>query len=552
MEPRGRRPDEAQPHADLGLILWRLRRLDEAEAEFRLALSIDPSVSDTHTNLGNVHKDQERLVEAMQCYRRAIELDPSQAVPYSNLGVLLTLHQEFREAERCFRTALQLDPGNAFALRNLSTALTKLGQLEEAESVIRRAIEREPDNPLAYDLLLFLFNYTHTGKAREARELAERYGQLLARRRSRRYDSWSCEEKPARLKVGIVSADLHGHPVGYFVESLVGNLSSDRIELIAYVHMSEQKYDALTERIRPRFSAWKSIYRLSDEDASALIHADGVHVLLDLSGHTTDNRLPMFACKPAPVQASWLGYFATTGVAEMDYLVGDPWLCPPGEEAHFTESVWRLPQTWLAFTPPQSDVAVAGLPALTQGHVTFGCFNNLNKVNDAVVALWADLLHSLPDARLFLKAPQLHDAEVQAQTRARFAARGINADRLILEGHSPRQEYLQAYGRVDIALDPFPYPGGATSVDTLWMGVPVLTLRGSRFLAHLGESVAMNAGLGDWIATDPADYIAKAIAFAADLPALAALRQGLRKRLLKEHERARAKKQAESREASRS
>lgn len=526
------RPDEAQSHADLGLILWRLRRLAEAEAEFRLALSIDPDVSDTHTNLGNVHKDQERLVEAMQCYRRAIELDPKQAVPYSNLGVLLTLHQEFREAERCFRTALQLDPDNAFALRNLSTALTKLGQLGEAESVIRRAIEREPDNTLAYDLLLFLFNYRHTGKAREARELAERYGQLVARRRCRRYDSWGCEDKPFRLKVGIVSADLHGHPVGYFVESLVGNLSSDRVELIAYVHMSEQKYDALTDRIRPHFSAWKSIYRLSDQDAAALIHADGVHVLLDLSGHTTDNRLPMFAYKPAPVQASWLGYFATTGVAEMDYLVGDPWLCPPEEEAHFTETVWRLPQTWLAFTPPQSDIAVAELPALAQGHVTFGCFNNLNKVNDAVVALWADLLQRLPDSRLFLKAPQLHDVEVQAQTFARFAALGIAADRLILEGHSPRQEYLEAYSRVDIALDPFPYPGGATSVDTLWMGVPVLTLRGSRFLAHLGESVAMNAGLGDWIADDKADYIAKALAFAADLPALATLRKGMRARLI--------------------
>ena len=524
-------PEDAQTHANLGLILWRLRQLDAAEAAFLHALAIDPNVSDTHTNLGNVRKDQDRLAEAMLSYRRAIELDPGQAVPYSNLGVLLTTHQEFREAESCFRTALRLDPNNAFALRNLSTALTKLGHLGEAEEVIRQAIKEDPDSPLAYDLLLFLLNYTHIDKAREARVLAEQYGKLVAARRSVLYRDWQCDPAPTRLKVGIVSADLHAHPVGYFVESLVSHLAPERIELVAYVHMPAQKCDELTERIRSRCAAWKSIYRLADKDVAALVHADGIHVLLDLSGHTSDNRLPVFASKPAPVQASWLGYFATTGVAEMDYLIGDPYLCPPEEESHFTEKVWRLPQTWLCFTPPQIDVPVAELPALRQGHITFGCFNNLNKMNDAVVALWAELLQRIPDAHLFLKAPQLRDAHVRVETHARFAAHGIAPERLWLEGHSPRQEYLQAFSRVDIALDPFPYPGGATSVDTLWMGVPVLTLRGNRFLAHLGESVAHNAGMADWIAADKADYIAKAAAFAADLPALSALRSRLRRQL---------------------
>lgn len=525
------RPKDAQSYADLGLILWRLRRPQEAEVAFLQAIALEPNVSDTHTNLGNVYKDQERLDEAAACYRRAIELDPKQAVPYSNLGVLLTTGQAFREAEACFRKALQLEPQNAFALRNLSTALVKLGHLGEAESVIRKAIAIDPDSPLAYDLLLFVLNYTHIDKAGEARDLAEQYGRLVARRRSQLYREWRCEKNPLRLKIGLVSADLHSHPVGYFVESLVSNLPTDSIELVAYVHMSEQKCDALTTRIRPHFSDWKSIYRLSDQDAAALIHADGIHVLLDLSGHITDNRLPLFAFKPAPIQASWLGYFATTGVAEMDYLIGDPWLCPAGEEAHFTEAVWRLPQTWLSFTPPETDVPVSALPALQNGCVTFGCFNNLNKMNDAVVSLWAELLHQLPDARLLLKAPQLRDSAVQAETASRFALHGIGSDRLMLEGPSPRQEYLQAYAKVDIALDPFPYPGGATSVDTLWMGVPVLTLRGNRFLAHLGESVAMNAGLDQWIAQDKTDYIARARTFASDLPALAALRQRLREQL---------------------
>lgn len=524
-------PDDAQAHADLGLILWRLRRLSLAEAAFLHSLTLAPEVSDTHVNLGNVRKDQGRLDEAMQCYQKAIALDPAQAVAHSNLGFLLIDRQDYRGAEASLRTALTLDPNNASALRNLSTALTKLGNLAEAEAAIRRAIALEPDNTLAYNLLLFLFNYTHTDKSQEALELARQYGALLQRQAGTRYDSWTCTPSPQRLRIGIVSADLKSHPVGYFLESLLQHIDPARFEMIAYAHMPEHQQDAVTVRLHAHFSAWKSIYRLDDDQAAALIHADGIHILLDLSGHTSDNRLPVFARKPAPVQASWLGYFATTGVAEMDYLIGDPWLCPAGEEAHFTESVWRLPRTWLCFTPPAEDVAVAPLPALQNGHVTFGCFNNLNKMNDAVVALWADLLKTLPDAQLFLKAPQLHDPQVQAQTRARFAAQGVAAERLILEGHSPRTEYLQAFGRVDIALDPFPYPGGATSVDTLWMGVPVLTLRGNRFLAHLGESVAMNAGLDQWIAQDKADYIARARTFASDLPALAALRQRLREQL---------------------
>lgn len=527
-------PENAQMHANLGLMLWRLRRLDEAETCFRNALARDATASDTHVNLGNVYKDMGRPDAAMACYRRAIELDPQQAVAFSNLGFLLMERGALRQAEENFRTALKLAPDSPYVLRNLSTVLLKLGHLVEAEAVIRQAIAAEPDNLLAYDLLLFLFNYTQVGQSQEGRKLAERYGQLVAGKRALRYAAWQCAPDPQRLRIGLVSADMHNHPVGLFVESLVRHIDPARIELFAYVHMPEHKYDAVTQRLHASFSAWKSIYRLDDKDAAALIHADGIHVLLDLSGHTTDNRLPLFAWKPAPVQASWLGYFATTGVAEMDYLIGDPYLCPPEEEGDFTETVWRLPQTWLAFTPPQEAAAleaVAPLPALRNGYITFGCCNNLNKMNDAVVALWARLLQCLPDTRLLLKAPQLRDPLVQDETRARFAAHGVAAERLLLEGPAPRGEYLQAYARIDIALDPFPYPGGATSVDALWMGVPVLTMRGNRFLAHLGESVAHNAGLAAWIAADAEDYLAKAEAFAADLPVLAALRSGLRAQL---------------------
>jgi protein O-GlcNAc transferase len=289
----------------------------------------------------------------------------------------------------------------------------------------------------------------------------------------------------------------------------------------------------MSMRLQSHCSAWKSIHAMDDAAAAALIHADGIHVLLDLAGHTGNTRLPVFAYKPAPVQAAWLGYFATTGVEQMDYLIGDPNVCPLEEESHFTETIWRLPETYLCFTPPDIEVAPNTLPALDKGYVTFGCFNNVGKLTDAVVATWTRILQQIPDSRLILKARQLGDATVCAQLRGRFAAHGVNNDRLILEGPTSRRDYLLAYQRLDIVLDPFPYPGGTTTVEALWMSVPVLTLRGNTMLSHAGENIMRNVGLPEWIADSETEYIAKAVAFAADRDGLSSLRQRLRQQALK-------------------
>ena len=302
------------------------------------------------------------------------------------------------------------------------------------------------------------------------------------------------------------------------------------MELIAYP--SHFRTDALTERIKACCYGWHSAVGLSDENLARRISDDGIDILIDLSGHTAHSRLPMFAWKPAPVQASWLGYFATTGVAAMDYLIADPWTVQKAEEASFTEKIWRLPDSYLCFTPPDVDVQVVPLPALTNGHVTFGCFNHLSKMNDAVVALWARVLQAVPGSRLFLKAKQLGEATVRQSVVERFATHGVDAGRLILEGAAPRAELLASYRRVDIALDPLPYPGGTTSVEALWMGVPVLTLAGERFLSHIGESILRNVGMPEWIAADADGYVARAVSYAGDLPYLATLRNGLRRQVL--------------------
>lgn len=524
-------PADAQAHANLGLMYMALRRLPEAEASLLRAVELDPEVADTHTNLGTVRRDQNRYAEAELCYRQALALEPSHSIAHANLGVVLSELGNYRDADVSLRTALALNPNDSAALGTLATVLVKQGRLEEAEPILHRALEIKPDHFGAYNMLLFVSNYTHTAQTAETRELAVQFGKLLTQTTTRRYAEWNCEPRPQRLKVGMVSGDLHGHPIGYFIEALLSHIDPKRVEVIAYSSMPPRKHDAVTTRLRGLFSEWHDLRLATPEKAAEQIHLDGIHVLIDLSGHTSDNRLQVFAMKPAPVQATWLGYFATTGVAEMDYFIGDPWLCPPEEEKDFTEAVRRLPQTWLCFTPPEQDVAVAELPARKNGCVTFGCFNNLNKMNDAVVTLWADVLHKVPSSRLLLKAPQLSDANACELTRSRFAAQGITAERLLLEGPSTRTDYLAAYGQVDLCLDPFPYPGGTTSVEALWMGVPVLTLRGNRFLSHLGESIAHNIDLPEWIAADKSDYVAKAAHFASDLTALAALRRGLRARM---------------------
>ena len=234
---------------------------------------------------------------------------------------------------------------------------------------------------------------------------ARKYGRMAARKATASFTDWQCTARPERLRVGLVSGDLYGHPVGFFLESLLAHLDPSRIELIAYPTRHQQ--DELTARIRRYFSAWKPLPGLNDEAAARLIHADGVQVLIDLSGHTAHNRLPVFAWKPAPVQASWLGYFATTGVAEMDYLLADAVGVPEAQRAQFTESVWYLPDTRLCFTAPAAELAVTPLPALSKGRLTFGCFQNLTKVNEEVLAAWRDIFPALPDARLRMQTYQL-------------------------------------------------------------------------------------------------------------------------------------------------
>ena len=410
--------------------------------------------------------------------------------------------------------------------------LADLGEPDAALACYRDALALNPEFGESHTCVLFGQSYVSNWSASTHLADARYFGETMSARATP-YRHWaaladtSATRRP--LRVGFVSADLRKHPVGYFFESVLAQLDRARIEPIAYSNALHS--DELTARIKPRFALWRHVAEMDDAELAQRIHDDRIDVLVDLSGHTGRNRLPMFAWRPAPVQVSWLGYFATTGLTEIDFLLADPHVVPPGEEGQYTERIWRLPDSYLCFTLPTESVPVAPLPALANGYVTFGCLNNHKKLNDSVFSVWSRILHAVPHSRLLLKNHQLGEPSILRDTFARFAAHGIDGTRLLLEGPSGREQYFGTYGRVDLALDPFPYPGGTTSVEGLCMGVPVLTRAGDRFLSHLGELVLKTVGLHEWIAADTEDYIARAIAAASDLPALAALRLSLRQRV---------------------
>ena len=327
-----------------------------------------------------------------------------------------------------------------------------------------------------------------------------------------------------------MSGDLRNHPVGYFLEGLLTYIDPTRIELIAY--STNHNVDELTARIRPYFSEWQTLVGKNDEDAARLIHTDRVHILLDLSGHTGHNRLPVFAWKPAPLQVSWLGYFASTGVAEMDYLLADKAGVPEAQQAQFAESVWYMPNTRLCFTAPKIDLPVAALPALKNGYITFGCFQNLSKAGDGVLETWGEILAALPDAKLRVQCKQLGEPAQVEHLLQRLQRYGIAPARVVTHGSSHREAYLAAHAEVDMILDTFPYPGGTTTCEALWMGVPTLTLAGNSLLARQGASLLTAAALEQWVTTGKDEYVAKAIALASDKSGLAALRAVLRQQVL--------------------
>jgi len=513
-------------HSNLAIALKDLGRFDEAIAACNAALRLKPDFVEAYANLGIAQKELGRLDAAVGAFNAALRIKPDYAEAYSNLGNVLSALGRFDDAIAAYNAALRLKPTYAEAYSNLGNALSELGHLAAAAAALDTAIRLKPDLAAAHFSRLSLSNYDPAVGPDARRALHAAWAAAFADPLLPHPLVHANMRDPAkRLKIGYVSPDFRAHSVVPFVEPLLRHHDRRNVEIYAY--SSVKTPDAETARLQAMADVWRPIRALDDEAAAALVRADGIDVLVDLAGHTSGNRLGVFARKPAPVQATWLGYCTTTGMQAIDWFLSDAAIVPAGAESAFVEGVWRLPHAY-AFAPQVGLPDAMPAPASANGFVTFGHFGRLARVTDAVLGVWARILAELPDARLALNTLTLQDAGMRTRTAERFARAGGDTSRLDLWATRPQPATWDAYGRIDIALDPFPFNAGATTFEALWLGVPVVTLRAAPPLGRMGESILAAAGLQDWVAADADAYVARAVAAAADP---AGSRAGLRMRL---------------------
>jgi predicted O-linked N-acetylglucosamine transferase (SPINDLY family) len=527
-------PSLAERHADVGQVLLNLGQADAAARAFEAALRCAPEQAEAHSNLGSALLALGRPADAIEAFSKAVALRPDAALLHSNLGNALQRHGRFVDAVQCHREALRLGPDLPVVHSNLAHALKVSGQIEEAVSTLTHALRQHVDRDDLRSQDIFLRQYFLAQDDNALQSALQVFGQRMASR-APATSAWDCTRvADKRLRVGLLSADLRAHPVGYFLGSVLAaghGMPGKPIEWVAYANSAQA--DEVSRHLHQHVDLWRDATVLSDEALHDQIRTDQIDVLMDLSGHSLHNRLPVLARKPAPVQVSWLGYCASTGLHTLDAFLADPWIAPQGTQASFTEPLILLPETFLCFTPPTDEISVSELPALKAPGIRFGCFNDPAKVNPGVVEVWARLLNKHAHGTLLMQGAAFADEQLRAAMLQRFARHGVGLERLELRASQPRRDYLASYREVDICLDPFPYPGGTTTMESLWMGVPVLTLPGQSALSRQGLSILKNLGLdADWVALDTDDYVARAASWAQNLPALAALRSGLRPRLL--------------------
>lgn len=523
-------PDHPQANYNLGLILIFGNRNLEALPYLNAAARLLPAVARVHFDLAYALKGLNRHTEAEAAIRRALSIDPNSAPAWNLLGTIHQTNHGLDEAISCYRRALAIDARHAEALGNLGSALLVQGDALAAAEAFERAIALKPDwAGLHSNRLLALNYYSEDGDRNLAAHVA--YVRKFDSVASRAHHPESVEPD-RRLRVGYVSPDFRAHSVGWFLDGILSRHDHSAFEAFCYSDCASP--DSMTARLRSFPDHWRDTVGMEDRALADQIAVDHIDILVDLAGHTANNRLPVFASKPAPVQVSYLGYPNTTGLDAMDYRLTDAVADPPGaSEAFHTETLVRLPHGFLCFTPPAQEIVLRPPPILKNGFVTFGSFNMLAKVTPEVVRCWAQLMREIPGSRLHLKALGLGGGGTRTRIFTMFSENGISEERLSLHGlTNSLGSHLEHYQSVDIALDTFPYNGTTTTCEALWMGVPVATLAGRLHAGRVGTSLLTRIGCPELIAANIPDYVRLARELAQNPEKLTLYRNSLRSRLV--------------------
>jgi protein O-GlcNAc transferase len=511
-----------------GVLLERLGRREDAIVALQTAVALAPNAARPAAMLGGLLARSHRGREAEHALARAITLDPENSQLRNDYAAVLMRLFRAAEARDVLQTLIACDGPDVTALCNLANATVSLGLQDQAVEIARQAIALAPAAHLPWRSLCNTLPYQATVGGAELSEALNRCASLLPRPADLHFTN--TPEPERRLRVGLLSGSLRTHPVGWLTIAGLETLDPQMFELICLGHNAAP--DPIALRYGAIASAWHATDGLDDAALCQLTRSLGIDLLIDLGGYGDTGRMPACSRRLAPVQIKWVGMQNhSTGLPEMDWFITDRWETPAELEGLYTERLLRLQDGYICYSPPAHAPDVGGLPALGNGHMTFGCFNNLAKITPTVIATWASILRRVPDARLILKTHQFSDKSTCGRLLADFRVHGINPDRLTLRGASAHRAFLDEYNGIDMVLDPFPYSGGLTTCEALWMGVPTLTLPGETFASRHSASHMSNVGLQDWIATNVTDYVELAFSKAQDIDALATLRDSLRARV---------------------
>lgn len=516
----------------LGISLRLLQRYDESVEQLRKVTQLDSSYSDGWFQLGVSLEEKGDLDQALNAYNQARRLDPANDQAIQRSGDIRQKQNRMEEALKLYREALQIQPRNFMACNNAGNVAKYMGRIAEALDWYRRAQDLEPNQRICASNYLMTMLLSAECSPEEIFLQHARWSEVFEKPLVHKQKPLTnSPEKERHLRIGYLSNDYKNHPVAFFIEPILA--THDRRNFTIFCYSNCDSPDTITTQLEKLADVWRPIHNLDDEALDHLIRSDAIDILVDLGGHTAKNRLTVFALKPAPVQVTWLGYAATTGMKSIDYRIADAATDPPGLTEHlYSETLWHLPHNFICYRPPANSPPVAPLPCRKNGFVTFGVFNHFSKITPEAIDLWCKLLATLPDAKLFIKAQGMEHEPMRDRTRAMFASRGICQNRLELAGKTPTiYSHLELFEKVDISLDTFPYNGTTTTCESLWMGVPVVAKEGNSHVSRVSVSLLKTVGLSGLVAGTDEDYVALAAFLARDWNNLEIIRNSLRERL---------------------
>ncbi|WP_176785922.1 tetratricopeptide repeat protein [Propionivibrio dicarboxylicus] len=523
-------PTEAALHVNMGNVLLHTGKARQAVKSFQRALECNSACLEAHLNLATLFGERHHLGESLLFLEREIAIKGESAQRLAALALAQQAKGDMAGAEESCSKVLKMQPGNVSALITMAGCLSARADHRGANAMQEKALVINPDMPSIYSNIAFNSTYMPELSSAQVYDFHREWARRFERTEKSRSFENSARKGKQPLRIGYVSGDFGTHPVGFLLRDVICHHDSRSFEIHCF-SMMRSEGDEITQAIRGSASAWHDVLLTSDDELADLVHETGIDILVDLSGHTAYNRLPTFVMKPAPVQVTWIGYFHSTGLESIDYFITDPSTSPAGCGQLFSETPVWLPHSRFCYSPPSYSPDVAPLPCLNTGYVTFGCFNRIEKLVDPVIAAWKCVLDMVPGSRLLLKAGHLNNERVCDELRSRFLAHGFDIERLVLRGPSSHPLMLSEYSEVDIALDPFPFNGGMTTLEALWMGVPVVTVAGSDVVSRQTISALKNIGLSELAYPDVKSYVRGVVELAHDLTRLSCLRKGLRDRM---------------------